>query len=1089
MSQLKLFLFGPPRLEREGRVVNIRRRKALALAAYLAATGQPHSREALATIFWPDLKPAAARTNLRRELSRLKNILGPGQLAIDREHIRLNAQSDLRVDVVQFQHYVAACQQHDHLAKEACEACLSRLDKAVELYTNDFLAGFTIAGSAAFDDWQFFQTESLRQVLIETLEQLTRGLQAQGEFEQAILHARRRLALDSLQEAAHRQVMQLYVHTGQIAAALRQYDLCRQTLDTELGIPPAEETTKLYERIQSEAAKSNRSVFSSAPGKSAPASNLPTETTPFVGRTEELATIVERLNDPDCRLLTLIGPGGVGKTRLAIQIGQKISQDLVGETTFERGVCFVPLTAVSSPTALVSTIADALGLDFHSDLTSKQQLLDYLQAKKTMLVLDNFEQLLVNQGADLIADILAFASGVKMLVTSREALNLQGEWLYTVPGLRYPKDGKDGTLESYDAVQVFAQGVRRVRTDFSLAAEQTAVVRICHLVEGLPLALELAAAWSKMLSCIMIAREIERNLDFLTTRTRNVPERHRSIAVVFESSWQRLSIEEQDVLKRLSVCRDGFQQTAAEQIGQASLMILAALVEKSMLHPAADGRYRLHELLRQFVAEKLRIDPGEQEAAQERHSAYYLTFLKQQEKTLKGRQQPRILTEIRAEIENIRAAWQWSVENDDVGKLKQVQECLFDFLHIRSRYQEGKEAFEQAAARLQSTIKNPKSEMILAGVLGRQGAFCYYLGLIEPAKERLQQSLEIARRLNAPRDIAFSLNFLGLVVWSQGEVDQTRSLLQESLAISREIGDLEGMSRSLHDLGFVSEWLGEYDKAKYLFRESLTLSQKIGNAERIAHSLDKLGAIAWYQGAYTESEQYYREGLTIFKEINNRFGMALTYGGLGLVALARGGASLAEAEFFFTESLILSREVGHRHNEAIQLGFLGWAMNQLKEYQRAEAYCLESLMIAKKQGAWFPLVNCLIELCDSSCHLGNFQTARQYLLEALDTAFEARLAPFAIKTLRSWSEISTREDHTETRGRTRSLVQAVELLVLVINHPATFQLDRDRAAALMTELEAELPPEVVVAAQERGRVRKLWPTAEKLLVENRDRQN
>ncbi|MBI1877997.1 MAG: XRE family transcriptional regulator [Chloroflexi bacterium] len=324
--------------------------------------------------------------------------------------------------------------------------------------------------------------------------------------------------------------------------------------------------------------------------------HLPSPATPFIGREKELADITRRLKDPTCRLLALIGPGGIGKTRLAIRAAQHLVDAQPTELIFVHGIIFVPLTPVSSLGGLVAAIAEAANFTFYSNVPPQQQLLDYLREKEMLLVLDNFEQLLTPpegedaSGVDLLAEILAVAPAVKLLVTSRETLNLQEAWFHPIAGLAFPEllpapsaERTVAEVEAYDAVRLFVQSARRAQVGFSLAAEQKSVVRICRLVEGMPLGIELAAAWLKTLACDQIAHEIERSLDILSTRLQNMPERHRSMRAVFEHSWRLLVEAEQAVLQRLSVFRGGFQYQAAESVADASLMTLAALVEKSLL--------------------------------------------------------------------------------------------------------------------------------------------------------------------------------------------------------------------------------------------------------------------------------------------------------------------------------------------------------------------------------------------------------------------------------------------------------------------------------------------------------------------------
>ena len=374
MSRLRLFLLGPPRLERDGEPVEFRYRKNVALTAYLAVTGarpgsQSHTRETLIALLWPELEPSRARASLRRNLSLLKKALGGEWLVVDRESVRTDPSADLWVDVDRFRELLRAWQEHGHPEFDVCPECLSALTEAVELYRDDFLAGFSLRDSVNFDDWQFFETEGLRRELASALERLVRGHSARGAVEAAIGYARRWVALDPLHEPAQRQLIRLYAQAGQRAAALRQYAECEQVLKEELGVSPEEETTRVYRAI-----KEKRDLSPGAAPVSTPTvehkHNLPLQPTPFVGREAVLSEIADQLRDPACRLLTLVGPGGSGKTRLALEAGAARLAD------YEDGVFFVALAPLRSAESIVSTVAQAVGFSFPGGGDPRQQLLN-----------------------------------------------------------------------------------------------------------------------------------------------------------------------------------------------------------------------------------------------------------------------------------------------------------------------------------------------------------------------------------------------------------------------------------------------------------------------------------------------------------------------------------------------------------------------------------------------------------------------------------------------------------------------------------------------------------------------------------------
>ncbi len=685
----------------------------MALLAYLAATGRPHSRDVLAALFWPESDQTSARNYLRHDLFELKNIIGEKNLLMEREQVGLHPEGGLWVDVSEFRAQVQKARQHGHLpagsaAQPLCPECQAALESAVALYTAGFMAGFTLPDNREFEEWQFYQGDELRRSLAEVLSLLVQWHTGRGEFEPAITYGRRQLSLDPLSEPAHRQLMRLLAWSGQQSAALRQYQECVRLLHDELGIEPEEETRKLYEAIRkrqlalpatggpkpappppeapgSSAGEAPGSGAGEAPGTgvgAVPAAqpgpvshNLPTLRAPLIGRERELEHIVHLLrNEAECRLLTLLGPGGIGKTSLAIEAATRLAEDPA--CPFCEGVYFVSLAALSQSDAITPAVAEALNLPLLPDPAQRvQQLFDYLQPKRILLLLDNFEQLISSQSIRLLVDLLSRAPQVKLLLTSRGRLNAHSEQVLLLRGLDVPPPDEPGLLDQpvesivagYAAIRLFARRAARVKPDFALsAANLPPVIQICRMLEGLPLGIELAATWLEALAPDEIASEITRSLDFLAAQWPDMPERHHSLRAVFESSWAMLSEPERSAMMCLAIFQGGFSRPAAQAVAETSVQTLLALVNKSWLKYQEDGRYQIHELLRQYAAEKLHAGPESWQQAMERYSAYYAAFLEGQGEMIKGRRQKEAYAAIASELENIRLAWQWLLEQGQV---------------------------------------------------------------------------------------------------------------------------------------------------------------------------------------------------------------------------------------------------------------------------------------------------------------------------------------------------------------------------------------------------------------------------------------
>ncbi|MFQ5857057.1 MAG: tetratricopeptide repeat protein [Anaerolineae bacterium] len=1052
-----LLLLGPPRIERGGVPVEVDRRKAIALLAYLAVTRERHSRDALATLLWPESDQSRARANLRRVLAALKKALGGNGLQVDRESVGLDWDAGLWLDVDEFHSRLAACRTHHHPEAEACSACLAPLTQAVELYRDDFLVGFTLRDSPNFDDWQFFQTENLRRELASALERLVHFHSAQGEFEPAIAYARRWLALDPLHEPAHYHLMQLYAWARQWPAALRQYRECVRVLEEELGVPPLEKTTQLYEAI-----KAKRTAPPPADSHSEPSSldgaldgrskrtpplreaspttrptdgdlitpwrslsehphNLPSQSTPFFGRREELARIAQLLlDDPACRLLTLVGPGGIGKTRLALQAAADAIE------AFPHGVYFVPLAPVNSANFLISAIAEALNFSFYGSEDPKVQLLNYLRKKEMLLVMDNFEHLVA--GTRFLTNILQNAPEVTLLVTSRERLNLHGEWILEIGGLEYPEDARLEGVERYSAVQLFLQSALRVRSDFALSeAQKRFVVRICQLVGGMPLGIELAAAWARVLSCEEIAREIEDNLGFLATSLRDVPERHRSLRAVFQHSWNLLLEEERQAFRKLSVFRGGFRREAAEQVAGASLPLLLALVDKSLLRSNPSGRFEMLEILRQYAEDKLSEVPEDREEARDLHCSYYAQFLQQRQEHVRGGRQRDALAEIGEEIQNVRAGWRWALDRGKHEEIAKSLECLYHFYEIRGWFQEGEQAFALAADRLRATqcmaeeAEAEESE-ILGKLLARRGGFSFRLGLHEKAKELLQESLSILHDLGARGEMAFSLNHLGDVARTRGQYTEAKQFLQESIAICKQTGDRRRKARALNNLGIVAGSLGDLSEAEQLFQHALEIFKELRDQWGITKALNNLGIIAYWLGEYAKAKQLLEESVAICKQTHDRYGLGTSTSNLGRVAHYL--AEYAEAKQLLQESIAIFKEIGYQPGIGV----------------------------------------CLKDLGNVACARGEYQAAEHYFHEALKVAMESRAVPAVLAALVGLATLLSETGEEE---------RALELLSVILHHPAIDKDTKDSAERLLSKLKSQLPAQVIATAHERGKTTEL----------------
>lgn len=938
MARVAMYLLGAPRIEQDGVLIEFDRRKAIALIAYLAVQQQPYRRDTLAALLWPDQDQTNARASLRRTLAALTAVIDSSHFDIDRESIGLNRNADLWIDVDQFHRLLDDGCANGRPVAEISPTSITPLAEAVALYQGDFMAGFSLRDSPEFDEWQLFQAESLRRSLAGALERLVWAYSMQDSFDAAISAARRWLQLDQLHEEAQRRLMLAYAWAGQPTAALRQYHDCVRTLNAELGVAPQDETTRLYDAIRSgrppapprphaitngqarendaslhkpihplAASGGPRRVRSLAASESEPPEPkpalrpqpLPAPMTPLIGREAELAFITQRLTDPTCRLVTLLGPGGVGKTRLALQTATNL------RAAFQNQVYFVSLAALKPSSCLMCAIAQALGLAPNGHGEPGQFLVEVLRNQKALLALDNFEHLIAK--APQLVHLLEQAPNVKLLITSRERLRIQGEWTLDVRGLETPGADAIARAEEYSAVQLFVQSAQRTQADFVLRPEdRAAVVQICRLVSGIPLGIELASAWVRMLSCREIAQELESNLELLATSPRDLPTRHQSIRAVFDHSWDLLAEDERRVFRKLAVFQGGFHREAAEQVAEASLPRLVALVDKSLLRRNTNGRYEPHDLVRQYATERLEAVPPEYIETQERHGSYYLTLLRNRLLNTPTTQLGERVAELSAEGENVRAAWRWAITHRQTELIEQSILPIAHFYEKRGLFGESVKMLGEAANYLgsddlQRTPPTPARQTLLGRVLVWQGSALRALGRYDQARSTLLRGMTLLREAGDGKEISAARKILAHLAIDTGEYSEAKQLLEANLAYFRLINEIPGIAATLNSLGYVAGELGDYTKAMFLLEESLTLCRSLDSADqpwRVANTLNSLGYLYGLIGDYEEATRKLQESIDLSKASKIGKCDAGTIINLGFVTVAHGDDQSARNYFY-----------------------------------------------------------------------------------------------------------------------------------------------------------------------------------------------
>ncbi|MCB9101034.1 MAG: tetratricopeptide repeat protein [Anaerolineales bacterium] len=966
MARLSLSFLGPFQAQLDNQPVSgFQSDKARALLAYLAVEGnQPHRRDRLVGLFWPDWPDSNARANLRHALNNLRTVLRdrnatPPFLLSDRQTIHFNPDSSYRLDVAEFSRLVdrrPTAPQTDEMSEQAVE----RLQQAIALYTGPFLTGLFLEGCAAFEEWSLLTRERLQIQLLATLQNLTHHFEQQGNYEFAFNYARQQVEIDPLQEQAHRHLMRLLARTGQRSAALVQFETLRQRLADELDVAPSAETTALHQQIQTGQLPSPAELMPetiAAPSSTAPPPhNLPAQLTSFIGRSAELGDIQDKLLQPDIRLLTLTGPGGTGKTRLAL----KIAGDLLNH--FADGVYFVALAPLRDPELIVSTIAEVLQLHETADRIVIDLLAEYIQDKRLLLILDNFEHL--TEAGPLLTDLLTNAANLKILATSRTPLHLYGEHCYPVSPLPLPdaeaRPSLDNLLEN-EACQLFTERARAVKPNFALTSENVqTVAEICTRVDGLPLAIELAAARISLLPPPKLLGQLNRRLHILTKGAKNLPERHQTLRNTIDWSYELLTPEEQALFRRLAVFAGSCSLEAAEAVGNISGEIdlfdgLESLVDKSLLRQLEvnyEPRFVMLESIREYGLEQLQAN-DETEVILQSCVDYYLSWAEEMAQLLQECDEESCVEQVEIEHDNLRAVLHSFKENRQTEFNLRLVGLLWRFWEMRGHFTEGRQWLEQAV-----TGSGEVDPALRAEAYTGAGTMAWYQTDYQSATTHHQVALTLYQESGDEQGVAFALNNLGAQANAQGNNEQATKYFEESIALSNKLGDKLPMSYALHNLSEVAKHQGNYGRALALAEEALSIMREHGNKWMIARQLANVGQVQNESGNSWQAAPYFKESLLLSHELGNNECVAICIEGYAMVALAQAQPERAAQLLGAAENL---REIGgaplsmayreaydHKiaqvHDALGEAAFAAaWAAGRAMTLEQAVAYALEDL--------------------------------------------------------------------------------------------------------------------------------------------------
>ncbi len=1036
-SVLHLSLLGAPKLLRDGKVVGgFITRKAEALFYYLAVTERPHTRAALAALLWPEMLEQNARKNLRDVIASLRKLVGD-HLLISHQTVAMDRTQSCWVDVAIL----------SKVLTDPRDATLDDLREAIGLYHGEFLDGFYIVHAAPFDEWARQKREEYHTLVLNGLHLLADRYLVAGEYEPGLTATRRLLLLDPWNEEAHRKQMILLALAGQRSAALAQYQSCVQILADELRVEPMTETTTLYRQIRSgepletflnlpappevRRRAGGHASFAAEGGAATPTvpHNLPRQLTPLVGRIHESLVIHNKILDPAYPLVTIVGEGGVGKTRLALHVAHAIVEGApLGETDenapwggrsahhlfhtagnggrpglFVDGVWFVPLAGLSANgnvgEQLAEAIAHVLDLDLSGGAPLKSQLFARIAGKQILLILDNFEQL--GAGVGFLVELLQSCYHLKLLVTSRHRLNLQAEFVYRLDGLIAPDPVEEGdwsnqSLLHFDSIQLFLERAGRTSPGFTLTAEnQRHVLAICQFVEGLPLGIELAAALVEYHDVAVIAQQLTNNYAFLAANLADLAPRHRSMSRVLDYSWQLLTTEEAQILAQCAVFQGGFSLEAATAITGATLLQLESLVHQSLLRYADDARFALHELVQRFGAEQLEQMPTQKRLVMNRFYHYYLNLLHTSQSLLPEQRQAAVV--LRLEFDNIRSAWLLAVAAGDVTALAKGLDGLMLCSELMGRYKASETLIRHARQWCEEQRTAGEAEQaaihhLLARLRLAQGYLSFKLGNLGDAAVSFERAIEEGRRRQDALLLAEG-HCRVMALWlARGNYRAALAVGGEALqwAQQGESSALEG--NMLTYMGIAYGQLGAQESAEDRFGQALQLAQRRGAKEAEATVLLHWGELYEQAGNFAKALDCLQQALFLLRRLDKQSGIAIVLYRLGALLLSV--SILDEARSYLEQALALLHRVSDRFYEEAVLAKLCSLFFRLGLYEKAESYQEQALRLSTGAGHQAILAETLL-------YAGRLWAVRGQKRQAVD-AFHRALAFWQESGQRGW---------------------------------------------------------------------------------------
>lgn len=950
---LEVQMLGTPQIKYKGKEISSSLpAKNQALFYYLSTTQTTHSRLTLANLLWSDKNEKASRTSLRQAVYQLGKML-PDYIESTRETVTLPHSKDIHIDLNLFRPN----------SRQLHKLSIKQVIQAVDQYQGDFLDGFFVDNATVFEEWLFETRNTFHSQAVQYLTYLITWAHQQRQVEIGIKYARKLIRLEPWDENGYRYLMYFLVWNGQINTALAEYQQCQQRLRQELDIEPANETTALYNRIK-------RLRWHSPPP-------IPTNPNPLFGRQQAMTEIKELLYS-NKQIITILGLGGIGKTSLALEIAQKMTP------FYLDGVYWVDLGQMRSSDELVLTIADRLQLNLSHQIPASTQLIQFLNDKEMLLVLDNFEPFATKENLLLLNQLSMASKAVQMIITSRQKLRVRQETVYYLHLLTYPETGQvvtEAEISAYSALQLFISVAQQANPHFLYRHQLGEIIQICHLVEGLPLAIELAAALTEQKSCSEIAEQIKITLEHLVTPFHDMPNRQRNLEATFLYSWSQLSSDEQKLLAQLTIFQGEFTTTAVITITQTSSALLATLAAKSMVQTINLPKYRLHTTIHHYASPQLAHYP-DNDALYQRYSTYYLQFVLAQPNLL-GKHALQARQQINQELSNIDAAWRWAIHQKNWQLLDSAAETIFLGFFFNGHFHKILELFQLVVDHFQpatETISDPFIQQFVARLLAYQSQPLHQLGRTTESGQKTKDAWALVTDKESLTACIATLYWIKNESLRQIISASHQQQLEKCLQLAHQNNWLYWGMVAINSLAVYHLKSHHTSQAKASFEKLIHYCQQNGFVYSEKSTYNNLADTNWQEGAYQTALKNYHNALKGYDHLQEPVGQILAHTNLSICMFHL--AQLAESWQHNTTALDLCRQQGEQWLLGHVYSYRGRLLSQQGFYADAIALFEQTLSMAEKISNHHVLCETLLFLAICLYQQNQFKAALEWGLQA-----------------------------------------------------------------------------------------------------------